>query len=143
MKIKQLVSILVIVFTIIPLLSSLAQTTFFDSALSQVLLSFSQSEKADKEAKVTFIELGSVRCIPCQKMEKVLDSIREIYPQDVKVVFHDVWTQKGKPYATQYDVKRIPTQIFIDKDGKIFYRHVGYFPFEELKKILIQAGVKE
>ncbi len=89
--------------------------------------------------KVTFIELGSVRCIPCKKMEAVLDSIRKKYPKNVKVIFYDVWTEAGK----QYGVKSIPTQVFLDANSKEYYRHVGFFPETKLIKILEQKGVKE
>ncbi len=95
-----------------------------------------------KQVKVTFIELGSVRCIPCQKMEAVLDSIREKYPQDVKVVFYDVWTEAGKPFGRKYGVKSIPTQVFLDKNGKEYFRHVGYFAEKEVIKVLKRKGVK-
>ena len=109
--------------------------------ISQV--SFVQESKTSpKKPKVTFIELGSVRCIPCQKMEVVLESIREKYPNDVKVIFYDVWTEAGKPYAKQYGVRSIPTQVFLDANGKEYYRHVGFFPEEELIKILKQKGVE-
>lgn len=98
------------------------------------------SEKT--EYKVTFIELGSVRCIPCQQMQPVMKSIHEKYAGQVNVVFHDVWTEDGKPYATQYGIESIPTQVFLDKDGKEFFRHVGFFPEEELVKVLQQKGVR-
>ena len=112
--------------------------------LSVSQISFAQESKTNtKNAKVTFIELGSVRCIPCQKMEVVLESIKTKYPKDVKVVFHDVWTEAGKPYAKQYGIKSIPTQVFLDADGKEYYRHIGFFPENELIKILEQKGVKE
>ena len=52
--------------------------------------------------KVTFIELGSVRCIPCQKMQPVMKSIKEKYANQVNVVFYDVWTPEGKPFAQIY-----------------------------------------
>jgi len=92
--------------------------------------------------KVTFVELGSVRCIPCQKMQPVMKSIEEKYDGQVKVVFHDVWTPQGKPFASQYKVEAIPTQVFLDENGKEYARHVGYFPEEELVKVLKQKGVK-
>jgi len=101
----------------------------------------SQNKKAIKY-KVTFIELGSVKCIPCQKMEAVMNSIEEKYAGQVKVVFHDVWTPKGKPYGQKYGIRSIPTQVFLDENGKEFYRHIGYFPEEELVKVLKQKGVK-
>ena len=98
-------------------------------------------EKKGK-TKVTFIELGSVRCIPCRKMVPVMESIEAKYPKDVTVIFHDVWTEQGKPYAKQYGIKTIPTQVFLDKNGKEYYRHIGYFPEEEVIKILKQKNVE-
>ncbi|MFH0842969.1 MAG: thioredoxin family protein [Bacteroidota bacterium] len=92
--------------------------------------------------KVTFIELGSVRCIPCQQMQPVMKSIEEKYSKDVKVVFHDVWTEAGAPFAQTYGIEAIPTQVFLDENGKEYYRHVGFFPEEELVKVLQQKGVK-
>lgn len=98
--------------------------------------------KTDIAYKVTFIELGSVKCIPCQQMQPVMKSIREKYPTQVNVVFHDVWTEAGAPYAKQYGIEAIPTQVFLDKDGKEYLRHVGFFPEEELIKVLEQKGVR-
>ena len=98
---------------------------------------------ADKiNYKATFIELGSVRCIPCQQMQPVMKSIEQKYPTQVKVVFYDVWTEAGAPYGQKYKIDAIPTQVFLDEEGKEFYRHVGYFPEEELVKVLQQKGVK-
>lgn len=92
--------------------------------------------------KVTFIELGSVRCIPCKQMQPIMKSIEEKYGKQVKVVFYDVWTEAGAPYGKQYGIEAIPTQVFLDKDGKEYFRHLGFFPEEELVKVLKQKGVK-
>lgn len=92
--------------------------------------------------KVTFIELGSVRCIPCQQMQPVMDTIRSRYGKQVNVVFHDVWTQEGAPFADKFGVSAIPTQVFLDEKGQEYFRHVGFFPLEDLVKILNQNGVK-
>lgn len=101
----------------------------------------SQDNKVVKY-KVTFVELGSVRCIPCQQMQPVMKSIETKYGKDVKVVFHDVWTEAGTPYAKEYKIESIPTQVFLDETGKEYFRHVGFFPEEELVKILNQKGIK-
>ena len=100
-------------------------------------------QEKDPNYLVTFIELGSVRCIPCKKMEPILESIRKKYPEDVKVVFHDVWTEKGEPYATKYKVKKIPTQVFLDKEGKEYFRHEGFLPEDDVLKVLRLKGVKK
>jgi thioredoxin 1 len=101
-----------------------------------------QQPKEAIKYKVTFIELGSLRCIPCREMQAVMKSIEEKYGSQVKVVFHDVWTPEGKPFAEKYDIDQIPTQVFLDENGKEFSRHVGYFPEEDLVAVLNKKGVK-
>lgn len=91
---------------------------------------------------VTFVELGSVRCIPCKMMQPIMKDIEKDYAGQVKVVFHDVWTPEGEPFATSFKIRVIPTQVFLDKDGKEYFRHEGFFPKEDLIKILKQKGVK-
>lgn len=108
-----------------------------------------RNEKADTSGtdnpagiKVTFIELGSVNCIPCKMMQPIMKEIEEEYKNQVKVVFHDVWTKEGSPYAEKYKIRVIPTQVFLNKDGKEYFRHDGFFPKEELVKILKMQGVE-
>jgi thioredoxin 1 len=97
----------------------------------------------NKDIMVTFVELGSVNCIPCKMMQPAMAEIEKDYPNQVKVIFHDVWTEKGRPYAEQYKIRAIPTQIFLDKDGKEFFRHEGFFPKEEIAKILEKQNIKK
>jgi thioredoxin 1 len=99
---------------------------------------FLNSCSAQEKPKVTFIELGSVKCIPCQKMQKVIKQVENQYSEQVKTIFYDVWTKEGEPFADQYNINLIPTQIFLDSNGKEYYRHEGYFEFEKLEKILLQ-----
>jgi thioredoxin 1 len=117
---------------------------FVISCNSQPKSAFADKEGKNNDTiyKVTFIELGSVRCIPCQQMQPVMKSIKGKYGTQVNVVFYDVWTEAGAPYTKQYNIEAIPTQVFLDKDGKEYFRHVGFFPEEELVKILNQKGVK-
>ncbi|MFH1352089.1 MAG: thioredoxin family protein [bacterium] len=99
------------------------------------------SETSKEEIKVTFIELGSVGCIPCKMMQPIMAEIEKEYAGQVKVIFYDVWKPSGRPYAQKYGIKAIPTQVFLDKNGNEYYRHTGYFPKEELVKILKMQGV--
>ena len=98
--------------------------------------------KSDKVYKVTFVELGSVKCIPCKKMQPIMKSIEEKYGDQVKVVFHDVWTPEGQPFGDKFGINAIPTQVFLDASGKEFFRHEGFFPEEELIEVLKGKGVK-
>ncbi len=105
-----------------------------------------KKEKAEnqkqKKSIVTFIELGSVNCIPCKMMQPVMKNIEKKYGNQVKVIFYDVWTQEQRPYAEKYGIRLIPTQIFLDKNGKEFHRHEGFYPEAEIDKILQSKGAK-
>jgi hypothetical protein len=35
----------------------------------------------------------------------------------------------------------IPTQVFLDKNGKEFHRHIGYYGYEEIAPVLKKAGI--
>ena len=112
----------------------------FDTAKSNSTVS--QSDVPTGNFQATFVELGSVNCIPCKQMKSVMDAIEKEYAGKVRVVFHDVWTKEGKPYGEQYGIRVIPTQVFIDKNGKEIFRHEGYFPKEAVEKVLSDAGVQ-
>lgn len=101
----------------------------------------SQTSKSSK-TKVTFIELGSVNCVPCKMMQPVMKAIEEKYGNQVKVVFYDVWTKEQKQYAQIYKIKLIPTQVFLDENGKEFHRHEGFYPEAEIDKLLQGKGLK-
>ena len=96
----------------------------------------------DKKHKVTFVELGSVKCIPCKMMQPIMKEIEQEYAGQVKVLFHDVWRPEGRPYAGVYKVRVIPTQVFLDERGEEYFRHEGFFAKEDLVKILQRKGVK-
>lgn len=108
------------------------------SSFSCKQVKIKKENKLDSKYKVTFIELGSVRCIPCIKMQKVIKKVEENYPDDVKTIFYDVWTKEGKPYGDTFKIDLIPTQVFLDSKGQEYFRHEGFFPYEELELILKQ-----
>jgi len=103
------------------------------------------NEKKDigEKPKVTFIELGSKKCIPCRMMQKVMDEVEKDYGSKVKVVFYDVWTDEGRPFGERYKIKLIPTQIFFDENGVEYLRHEGFYPKEEVDKVLQQGGARK
>jgi len=102
-----------------------------------VVLTFGQTKP-----KVTFIELGSINCIPCKQMQPVMKAIETKYGEQVKVTFYDVWTPEQKPFAKKYGIKLIPTQVFLDEKGKEFFRHEGFYPEKEIDKLLQGKGIK-
>jgi thioredoxin 1 len=89
--------------------------------------------------KVTFIELGADRCIPCKAMQPIMKEMAKEYAGKIQVVFYDVW--KDPAPARKYGIQLIPTQVFIDQSGKEIFRHVGLFPKKDILKMLREKGV--
>jgi len=140
---------LVFVFLLIQACEKKANAIPKDDLNKPKSASVTQAKSAQPESKnvqekilVTFIELGSVNCIPCKQMQPVMKAIEEKYAGKVKVVFYDVWTPAGQPYAQQYKIRVIPTQVFLDENGKEFFRHEGFFPLAEIEKLLKQKNVQ-
>ena len=96
----------------------------------------------DVSAQATFVELGSVNCVPCKMMQPVMEEIKKEYSNRVKVIFYDVWTEEGAPFGETYKIRVIPTQVFLDKNGKEFFRHEGFFAKDDIVKVLIKQGIK-
>lgn len=101
------------------------------------------TDKSDTlKPMITFVELGSVKCIPCRKMQPVMKAIEEKYGEQIEIIFYDVWKPDQRKYGEEYDIRLIPTQVFLDKDGKEIFRHEGFFPEAEIDKFLQKQGLK-
>jgi thioredoxin 1 len=112
------------------------------SSIRKDTTSINSDNKSDKNPLVTFVELGSVNCIPCRKMQPVMKAIEEKYGDQIKVVFYDVWKPEQRKYAQEYGIRLIPTQVFLDKNGKEIFRHEGFFPEYEIDAFLQECGLK-
>ena len=95
--------------------------------------------KAKKEGKVVMIELGSVGCRPCEQMKPVMEKLRANYKVKLEVIFVDV--RKDRENGRRFGVTMIPTQVFLDKAGKEFHRHIGFYGYEEIEPVLKKAGL--
>jgi thioredoxin 1 len=62
------------------------------------------------------IDFGADSCIPCKEMAPVLEELNEELRGKVIIKFVDVW--KYQNLAQGYPISVIPTQVFLDKDGK-------------------------
>jgi thioredoxin 1 len=99
------------------------------------------AHSAAGNAKVTFVELGSDKCIPCKEMRPVMDAIQAAFGEQIEIVFYDVWEDQSP--AEEYGIQYIPTQVFLDEDGEEFHRHTGFYPQEEIEALLIEHGLEK
>jgi thioredoxin 1 len=94
---------------------------------------------AKAEGKIVMLELGSEGCIPCEQMKPVMAKLSDTYKGKLEVIFVDV--KKDHDAARKYKVYMIPVQVFLDKSGSEFHRHVGFYPYEEIVAMLKKKGL--
>jgi thioredoxin 1 len=125
---KRWVMLFVILLNI-PLLSVCSHAGEVDDVLA----------RAGKEGKAVMLELGSVGCIPCEQMKPVMAKLSDTYKGKLEVLFIDV--RSDRESAHRFGVYMIPVQVFLDRSGKEFHRHVGYYAYEEIVPVLKKAGI--
>lgn len=103
------------------------------SAIDDVLNS------ASKEDKLVMLEVDSADCIPCEQMKPVIEKLRTNYKGKLEVIFVDF--QKNRDISWRFGVSVIPTQVFLDRNGREFHRHNGFYSYWEIFDVLKEAGI--
>ena len=78
----------------------------------------------------TLLELGSHKCIPCKAMTPILDSLRNDFADQLNIRFHDILEDPA--IAREHNVRVMPTQVFLDPEGKELFRHEGFFSRDDI-----------
>ena len=85
------------------------------------------------------IDFGATTCIPCKMMAPVLDELSRELAGRVVIEFSDVYTGHLKP--DDYRIEVIPTQVFLDAEGKELARHEGFWSKADIMAKLIELGL--
>jgi thioredoxin 1 len=101
---------------------------------SQLIDSLYNHSKNSKNYQLTFLEFGSTGCSACRKMEKIMEETEAKYGADVQVVFHNVSEEQSLNLMKYYGIVSIPTQVFLDKQGKEIFRHSGFISFDDIEE---------
>lgn len=86
--------------------------------------------------EITFLEFGSTGCPACKRMESVMGEMRTKYPNQVNVVFLNILKPENQVLMKYYGIAVIPTQVLLDKNGKEFFRHSGYYSVQQLGAVI-------
>ena len=98
------------------------------------------AEKGASFALPVLLELGSHKCSPCRQMIPILDELRAKYAGKFQIRYINVWQNRAA--ASEYGVRKIPTQIFYDRNGKEVFRHVGFYSKKDILATWLKLGVK-
>jgi thioredoxin 1 len=84
--------------------------------------------------KPALYEFGSKYCIPCKEMKEVMAGLKAQYGNQVE--FRMVYVDEERPLFGEYKIVAIPTQVFLNPEGKEVDRHIGALSKEEVIKKL-------
>ncbi len=97
-------------------------------------------EKARASGKPSLVDFGADGCMACDMLAPIIEEVKAKYAGKVNVVL--VHVSRRQVLAARYGIQAIPVQVFYDKSGKEVFRHVGFFPREQIEKKLLEMGVK-
>jgi len=96
-------------------------------------------DQARKSGKPTMAEFGASGCVPCDRMQPILEKLRKKYPGQLNVVF--VHVRESQMLAARFGIRAIPVQVFYDAKGKEVFRHQGFYAEAEVLKQIKKLGV--
>jgi len=98
-----------------------------------------QSSSPTASGLPRLVDLGSTTCIPCKMMAPVLDDLGKEYAGRMQVEFINV--NDNADAAKPYGIKLIPTQVFLDANGKEMWRHEGFISKQDILAKWQELGV--
>lgn len=117
----------------------------FPAVISIFLLAAAVSaqdfSKLPEKGKVTMIDLGAKKCVPCKMMAPILSKLERAYEGTANIVFIDVW--ENRQQASRFKISAIPTQIFFNEKGEEVYRHVGFLDEKSIIEQMTKMGVEK
>ena len=86
-------------------------------------------EQSKKEGKLLFVDCTSPNCGACIRLTKETfpdKSLGELFNSTYINVSYNVSTPLGKEVCEKYKVKAFPTLLFLDSNGEIIHKRLGY-----------------
>ena len=88
------------------------------------------SQSAAPQKRPALYEFGAKTCIPCIQMKQVMAELTTSHGD--KVEFRMVYADEEKDLFRQYSIMLIPTQVFLNAEGKEVDRHIGPLTKEQV-----------
>ena len=92
--------------------------------------------KAKSEGKPIFIDFWSNSCGPCVRMEEEVYPNEEVIQKSKEFINIKVDVYQDTEIATDYEIRSIPTLIFLNSEGDIIRREKGYKSSTDLTNMM-------
>jgi thioredoxin 1 len=89
----------------------------------QAAPAWSQNSTPIAKARPALYEFGAGYCASCKEMEKVMAELKASHGDQIQVRM--IYAGKEDDLFKQYKVMLIPTQVFLNAEGKEVFRHMG------------------
>jgi thioredoxin 1 len=88
----------------------------------------------------TLVELGSTSCASCRAMQPVLAELRAFHGEQLDVRSIDVFQRRDA--IAEWDVRAIPTQVFLDGNGRELERHLGFLSAAGVRAVFARHRIR-
>lgn len=85
--------------------------------------------KAGKAGKLVFVDTYTGWCAPCKMMDKkvfILKEVGDFFNKNFVNTKIDIEKGKGIELAKKFEIRAVPTYLFLDGEGNLIYRTSGY-----------------
>ena len=112
----------------------------FQLSFSQQSIKFEDSNfasiltKAKAEKKLVFLDAYATWCGPCKLMERNVftdKNVAEFYNKNFINARIDMEKGEGRDIAAQYGIRSYPTLLFLNGEGEVVGKELGYLNTED------------
>lgn len=80
------------------------------------------------------IEFNAPGCPPCDIVGPIIERLKRTYGDKAQFETLDITDEKNSEIVRKYNVTAVPAVLFVDKKGKIVFKHAGMVDEEDLAK---------
>ena len=133
------ISILLLLLLVFAISCSSPQSTPTSQSVEASSFTSINLSEALSNGKPTLAEFGRGTCIPCKEMKPILENLATEYQDklNVSIVSVDLY----RDITSYYKIMAIPTQVCFDGSGKEVFRHVGFWPKDQIIAELSKLGI--
>lgn len=82
------------------------------------------------------LKFYSEMCLDCKLLAGEIEKINPKYKEQITIKNVDIQANKNKSLIKKYDIKVVPTCVFLDKDSKVKHKQEGFIEKNIFEKYL-------